>query len=49
MSCVLTVCVCVCVIGLAVRQLATASVCQVHCQTAFVKDPRASNILASVL
>jgi len=38
-----------CVSGLAVPQLATASLCQVQCQSAFIKDPGASNVLASVL
>lgn len=40
---------CMCASGLAVPQLATASLCQVQCQSAFIKDPRSSNVLASVL
>jgi hypothetical protein len=40
---------CMCASGLAVPRLATASFCQVQCQSAFIKDPGASNVLASVL
>jgi len=40
---------CMCASRLAVPHLATASLCQVQCQSAFIKDPGASNVLASVL
>jgi len=40
---------CMCASGLAVPQLATASLCHVQCQSAFIKDPGASKVLASVL